>query len=70
VKFALFDELEIQRQHREIAAAGTPRRVIGGEFLFRQRLEPGIGGAGTAEITLSGRVGISAMASLINSSAS
>ena len=37
LEFALFDELEIQRQHREIAATGTPRRVIGGEFLFRQR---------------------------------
>ena len=43
-QLALFNELEIQREHREIAATGTPRRVIGGEFLFRQTLALGIGG--------------------------
>ena len=36
--FALLDELEIQREHREIAAAGAPRRMVGGDFLFRQAL--------------------------------
>ena len=42
-QLALFNELEIQREHREIAATGTPRRVIGGEFLFRQPLALGTG---------------------------
>jgi hypothetical protein len=34
--FALLDQLEVKREHREIAAAGAPRRVIGGDsFLVR-----------------------------------
>ena len=40
---ALLDELEIKREHGEIAAAGAPRRMIGGDFLFRQALALGAG---------------------------
>ena len=41
--FALLNELEVKREHREIAATGTPRRVIGGKLLFRQPLALGTG---------------------------
>ncbi len=40
-QLALLDQLEIKREHREIAAAGTPRRMVGGNFLFRQALALG-----------------------------
>ena len=43
-QLALLDQLEVQREHGEIAAAGTPRRMIGGDFLFGQRLALGAGG--------------------------
>ena len=33
---ALFDQLEIKREHGKIAATGTPRRVIGGNFFLRE----------------------------------
>ena len=35
-ELALFDQLEIKREHGEIAAARAPRRVIGGDFFFGQ----------------------------------
>ena len=41
-QLALFNQLEIQREHGEIAAAGTPRRVVGGDFLFGQALAFGV----------------------------
>jgi hypothetical protein len=53
-QFALFNELEVKREHREIAAAGTPRRVIGGDFLFRQALALEIGGRRRDGISLCG----------------
>ncbi len=37
-QLALFDQLEVKREHGEIAAAGAPRRVVGGDFLFGQAL--------------------------------
>ena len=40
-QLALLDQLEIKREHGEIAAAGTPRRMVGGDFLFRQALALG-----------------------------
>ena len=36
-QLALFNQLEIQRQHREIAAAGTPSRMVGDDFFSGQR---------------------------------
>src|SRR2546425_4882232 len=42
-QLALFDQLEVKRQHREVAATGTPRGMIGGEFLFCQPLALGVG---------------------------
>ena len=36
VHLALFNQLEIKREHGEIAATGAPRRVIGGDFFFGQ----------------------------------
>ena len=42
---ALLDQLEIERQHGEIAAARAPGRVVGGDFLLRQRLAVGVGEA-------------------------
>jgi hypothetical protein len=35
-ELALFDQLEVEREHGEIAATGAPRRVIGGDFFFGQ----------------------------------
>ncbi len=35
-QLALFDQLEIKREHGEITATGAPRGVIGGDFLFGQ----------------------------------
>ena len=44
---ALFNQFEIQREHGKIAAARTPRRMIGGDFFFGQALAfPGQGGRG------------------------
>ena len=37
-QLALLDHLEVKRQHGEIAAAGTPGRMVGGDFLLGQRL--------------------------------
>src|SRR5262245_17360068 len=37
-ELALLDELEIQRQHGEVAATWTPRRAVGSEFFFGQWL--------------------------------
>src|SRR5688572_2904795 len=34
----LFDELEVKRQHREVAATGAPCRVIGSDFFFGEAL--------------------------------
>src|SRR5438270_11959502 len=34
----LFDQLKIKRQHREIAAARAPRRLVSREFFFRKTL--------------------------------
>jgi len=34
--FALFDQLEVKREHGEIAAARAPRRMVGGHFLLGQ----------------------------------
>jgi len=34
LQFALFDELEIKREHGEIAAAGAPGRVVRNELFF------------------------------------
>jgi hypothetical protein len=42
MKLALLDELEVKRQHREIAATGTPRRMVGGDFFLRERFALGI----------------------------
>src|ERR1039457_3818106 len=38
-----FDQLEVKREDGEITAAGTPGRMVGGDFLFRQRLAVGAG---------------------------
>ena len=35
---ALLNQLEIKREHGEVAAAGAPRRMVGGDFLFGQAL--------------------------------
>jgi len=35
---ALFDQLEIKGKHGKVAAAGTPRRMVGGDFFFGQAL--------------------------------
>ena len=37
VEAAVLDELEVQSQHRKVAAAGAPCRVIGNEIFFLQR---------------------------------
>ena len=37
-QFPALDEFEIEGQDREIAAARTPGRVVGGNFLFGERL--------------------------------
>ena len=37
-KLPLFNQLEIKREHGKIAAAGAPRRMVGRDFLFAQRL--------------------------------
>ena len=34
----ILNELEVQRQHGEVAAAGAPRGLVGDEFLFGQRV--------------------------------
>ena len=34
--FALFNQFEIKREHRKIAATRTPGRMIGSDFFFRQ----------------------------------
>jgi hypothetical protein len=36
--FAFFNQLEIEREHGKIAAAGTPCRMVGGDFFFGQTL--------------------------------
>ena len=42
-ELALLDQLEVEREHGEIAAAGAPGRVVGGDFLLRQAFALGIG---------------------------
>ena len=44
-ELALFDQLEIKREHGEIAAAGAPGRMVGGDFFFGQALAFGVGTA-------------------------
>ena len=57
---ALFDQLEIKREHGEIAAAGAPRRMVGGDFLFGQAFAFVAGGGGGATAArLPARAGIS-----------
>src|SRR5277367_963041 len=41
---ALFNQLEIKREHGKVAAAGTPRRMVGGDFFFGQALAFAVGG--------------------------
>ncbi len=38
----LLDQFEVEREHGEIAAARAPRRMVGGGFLFRERLAIGV----------------------------
>ena len=45
-ELALLDQLEVKRQHGEIAAAGTPGGMVGGDFLLGQRLAFGGRGHG------------------------
>ena len=42
-EFALLDQFEVKGEHGEIAAAGAPRRMVGGHFFFCERLALGIG---------------------------
>jgi hypothetical protein len=42
-ELALFDQLEIKRQDREITAPRTPGGMVGGHFLFGQRFPLGLG---------------------------
>ena len=51
----LLNELEEHRQNREIAASGTPSRVIRGEFFFGERLAVFGGGRGPGSFTSGGR---------------
>ena len=44
--FALLDQLEVEREDREVTAAGAPRRVIGGEGFFGEFVRSGCGGGG------------------------
>src|SRR5271155_5842886 len=37
-QLALFNQLEIKREHGEVAAAGTPSRMVGGDLFFGQAL--------------------------------
>src|SRR5882672_9761692 len=45
-QLALLDQLEVKREHGEVAAAGAPRRVIGGNFFFRETFAFSIGDGG------------------------
>ena len=46
LQLALFDQLEIEGEDGEIAAAGAPRGVVGGELFFGEALAFGGRGGG------------------------
>src|SRR5438093_393790 len=45
-ELALLDELEVKREHGEVAATRTPRRMVGDDFFSGQSLALGVGDRG------------------------